>query len=150
MAWSRRALSACYMHVYRANARPRAYATRHSHVFTRLGAQPSVTRCSCSVPESFWTLERGTGGERFVALTLAKRAMGYLSWEALLESDRPDTTIAQRVGLRIRIGDQPAGTVVVGLYGNVVPRTAANFAALAEGASPSPSSGVDLSYAGSP
>lgn len=37
------------------------------------------------------------GGPRHVAVTLAKRSMGYQSWDALLASDRPDKTITNRV-----------------------------------------------------
>lgn len=47
------------------------------------------------------------------------------------DAKRPEVT--SRVFLDISIGDQPAGRVVVGLYGSVVPKTAANFAALASG-----------------
>ncbi|GLI64268.1 hypothetical protein VaNZ11_007483 [Volvox africanus] len=95
------------------------------------------------VDDCFWTLETrpsdGAGTEaaaaaaRYVALTLVKKTSGYMSWEALLDSDRPDTTTTHRVGLKISIGGEPAGTVVCGLYGNVVPKTAENFRALVSG-----------------
>ncbi len=50
--------------------------------------------------DCFWTLETDPAdGSRYIAVTLAKRNMGYMSWEALLESDRPDTTITHRVGV---------------------------------------------------
>ncbi|GIL93549.1 hypothetical protein Vretifemale_20957, partial [Volvox reticuliferus] len=76
---------------------------------------------------------RPRGGSRYVALTLAKKTSGYMSWEALLESDRPDTTFTHRVGLKVSIDGEPAGTVVCGLYGNVVPKTVENFRALVTG-----------------
>ncbi|GIL57128.1 hypothetical protein Vafri_12342 [Volvox africanus] len=91
-----------------------------------------------TVDDCFWTLETRPGpspeaAARYVALTLVKKTSGYMSWEALLESDRPDTTTTHRVGLKVSIGGEPAGTVVCGLYGNVVPKTAENFRALVTG-----------------
>ncbi|GLC52362.1 hypothetical protein PLESTB_000621000 [Pleodorina starrii] len=86
------------------------------------------------VDDCFWTLEsRPSDGSRYVALTLSKKTQGYMSWEALLESDRPDTSYTHRVGLKISIAGEPAGTVVCGLYGNVVPKTVENFRALVTG-----------------
>ncbi|KXZ47378.1 hypothetical protein GPECTOR_36g99 [Gonium pectorale] len=86
------------------------------------------------VDDCFWTLEADPAdGSRHVAITLSKRTQGYMSWEALLESDRPDTSVTHRVALKVSIGGQPAGTVVCGLYGNVVPKTVDNFRALATG-----------------
>ncbi|KAG2496687.1 hypothetical protein HYH03_005105 [Edaphochlamys debaryana] len=101
------------------------------------------------VDDCFWTLESAPDGSRFVALTLAKKTMGYMSWEALLESDRPDTTITHRVGLKVSVDGEPAGTIVCGLYGKTVPRTAENFRALATGEKgDSPLSGKPLSFKG--
>ncbi|GAB4814272.1 hypothetical protein N2152v2_001318 [Parachlorella kessleri] len=46
-------------------------------------------------------------------------------------SAEPEVT--QRVFLDIEVGGRPAGRIVVGLYGNEVPKTVDNFVALATG-----------------
>lgn len=43
-----------------------------------------------------------------------------------------DKTITDRVFFDISIGGEPAGRVIFGLYGNIVPKTAKNFKELAE------------------
>lgn len=50
-----------------------------------------------------------------------------------------------RVALDVRIGDEAAGTIVLELFKDVVPRTAENFRALCTG-----EKGEDMCYAGSP
>ncbi|PNW76980.1 hypothetical protein CHLRE_10g417500v5 [Chlamydomonas reinhardtii] len=103
-----------------------------------------------AVDDCFWTMETDSAGDRYVAVTLSKRTMGYMSWEALLESDRPDTSVTSRVALKVSIGGEPAGAVVCGLYGNTVPKTVENFRALATGEKgKSEVSGVELSFKGS-
>lgn len=42
-------------------------------------------------------MESDDAGAKYVLITLAKKAMGYESWEMLLESERADTTITDRV-----------------------------------------------------
>eukprot|EP00894_Picocystis_sp_ML_P004329 jgi/Pico_ML_1/54846/g704.t1 len=44
-----------------------------------------------------------------------------------------DPEITQEVFMDMNIGGQPAGRIVVGLYGKLVPKTAENFATLASG-----------------
>jgi hypothetical protein len=54
---------------------------------------------SCVCPaDSFWVLEEEDGdGSKYVQITLAKAAMGYESWQALLVADLPDTSVTHRV-----------------------------------------------------
>ena len=52
--------------------------------------------------ECFWTLETESEGadgvtHKCVAITLAKKAMGYKSWDRLLESEKLDMTVTDRV-----------------------------------------------------
>lgn len=49
-------------------------------------------------PDCYWVLESDdSSGSKAVVITLAKSTMGYMSWEALLEEDKPDTTVTHRV-----------------------------------------------------
>lgn len=57
----------------------------------------------------------------------------------MTESENP------RVALDIRIGDEDAGTIVLELFTDVVPKTADNFRALCTG-----EKGEEMSYVGSP
>jgi hypothetical protein len=41
-----------------------------------------------------------------------------------------EVNITQKVYLDIALGGKPAGRIIVGLFGDAVPKTAANFAAL--------------------
>ncbi|KAL6753327.1 cyclophilin-like domain-containing protein [Haematococcus lacustris] len=90
-----------------------------------------------NLDDSFWTLEEGPGPEgttrKWVAISLGKRTSGYNSWDTLLESERMDTRVTDRCFLELAVGEQVIGKVAVGLFGNVVPRTAANFKALCTG-----------------
>jgi hypothetical protein len=54
---------------------------------------------AASIPaDCFWTLETDeSDGSKFVSIVLVKGTMGYQSWDALLESDKPDTTVTHRV-----------------------------------------------------
>ena len=45
--------------------------------------------------------------------------------------DGPEVT--QKVYFDVKVGDQAPERIIMGLYGNDVPKTAANFAALASG-----------------
>jgi peptidyl-prolyl cis-trans isomerase B (cyclophilin B) len=48
-------------------------------------------------------------------------------------SSAVDLTVTKKVFFDVSIGGQSAGRIVFGLFGNVVPKTVDNFAALAEG-----------------
>ena len=62
----------------------------------------------------------------------------------------PLATITQKVYFDVTIDGQPEGRIVFGLYGDVVPKTAANFAGLCAGDKGNTKSGKPLSYTNSP
>ncbi|KAG1680814.1 hypothetical protein FOA52_008147 [Chlamydomonas sp. UWO 241] len=102
--------------------------------------------------ESFWTLEKSDeesgGGRKYVAITLAKKSMGYNSWEMLLESERVDATVTDRVWMQVAIGGQVIGKMVIALFGKVAPKTVDNFKSLATGDKGVGPSGKPLHYKG--
>jgi len=61
----------------------------------------------------------------------------------------PQAEITQRVFFDIDIDGIAAGRIVIGLYGNVVPKTVKNFAKLCEGDLTDSRSGKTLAFAGS-
>jgi peptidylprolyl isomerase len=56
--------------------------------------------------------------------------------------------VTRRTYLDVSIGGQPAGRIVIGLFGDTVPRTAENFRALCTGERGVGQSGRPLSYKG--
>uniref|UniRef100_A0A383VC15 peptidylprolyl isomerase n=1 Tax=Tetradesmus obliquus TaxID=3088 RepID=A0A383VC15_TETOB len=105
---------------------------------------------SIRADDCFWTLETDDAdGSKFVSITLVKGTMGYQSWDALLESDRPDVTVTHRVALDVRVGER-MGRLVLGLFGNTVPKTVENFRALVTGEKGTGKSGSALAFKGSP
>jgi hypothetical protein len=55
---------------------------------------------AATLSDCFWTLETDDAdGSKYVSIVLVKGTMGYQSWDALLESDRPDTTVTHRVSI---------------------------------------------------
>ncbi|KAF5830762.1 cyclophilin-type peptidyl-prolyl cis-trans isomerase [Dunaliella salina] len=97
----------------------------------------------------FWTLEETPGG-KVVDITLAKKAMGYNNWEALLEMDRADLSITDRVFMEVQVGGQVLGKIAIGLFGNAVPLTTSNFKALCTGEKGTGTLGKPLHFKGSP
>eukprot|EP00879_Flechtneria_rotunda_P011269 GHRR01011771.1.p1 GENE.GHRR01011771.1~~GHRR01011771.1.p1 ORF type:complete len:328 (+),score=115.83 GHRR01011771.1:407-1390(+) len=98
--------------------------------------------------DSYWVLESEDDG-KYVAITLTKATMGHESWPALLEEDLPDTTVTHRVYLDVQVGQRVA-RLVLGLFGNVVPKTVENFRALVSGEKGiGPVSGKPLHFKGS-
>jgi hypothetical protein len=67
---------------------------------------------------------------------------------AVTADGKPLCEVTSRVYFDVSVGGQQAGRIVVGLYGNAVPRTVTNFETLAEGDTVHPR-GAKLSYAGS-
>uniref|UniRef100_A0AC34RDG9 Peptidyl-prolyl cis-trans isomerase n=1 Tax=Panagrolaimus sp. JU765 TaxID=591449 RepID=A0AC34RDG9_9BILA len=68
----------------------------------------------------------------FVAMGLAIKAFLVLS--AFLAAEAVGTvTVTKEVFFDIAIGGQPQGRIVIGLFGDVVPKTAENFLELAKG-----------------
>ena len=67
---------------------------------------------------------------------------------ALAAADTLDT-VTQKVFFDMHKNGQPAGRLVFGLFGNTVPKTAANFATLADGSAGIGLSGKPLAYKGS-
>jgi peptidylprolyl isomerase len=65
------------------------------------------------------------------------------------EPVKPQAEITQRVYFDMEINSVPAGRIVMGLYGNVVPKTVENFATLCAGNTTDPKSGIQLAFAGS-
>ena len=100
---------------------------------------------------SYWQFDELPGGERVLSVVLEKR-LGNGPWEYLLESDveQVDAAVTQEVFFDIGIDGTPAGRVTLGLFGDVAPRTVANFAALCTGEKGvGAASGKALHYKGS-
>ena len=66
------------------------------------------------------------------------------------EATAPLATITQKVYMDIEIGGKDAGRIVYGLYGDVVPKTVANFATICKGDFYSKQLKKKLKYAKSP
>ena len=49
--------------------------------------------------DSFWTLETDESGIKYISVTLAKKSMGYNSWDKLFESENVQAVITDRVSL---------------------------------------------------
>ena len=60
-----------------------------------------------------------------------------------------DSVITQKLALQINIDGKTEGTIIVGLFGNEVPKTAENFRSLCTGERGVGRSGKQLSYEGS-
>jgi hypothetical protein len=83
--------------------------------------------------DSTWEIEDFTG-KRMMRTTLRKDKL-YDAWEYLLKADEVplDLTITQQAYFDVSIGDEEVGRIVMGLYGNAVPKTVENFRSLCIG-----------------
>uniref|UniRef100_A0A061R737 Peptidyl-prolyl cis-trans isomerase n=2 Tax=Tetraselmis sp. GSL018 TaxID=582737 RepID=A0A061R737_9CHLO len=97
----------------------------------------------------FWNID-SIDDKRCLQIVLEKKEMGHESWEHLLEGEDMDTNFTDYVYLDVKIGDKDAGKILIGLYGNIVPKTVQNFLELCRGTSQSAKSGKKLTFAGSP
>eukprot|EP00960_Hanusia_phi_P066684 766454-Hanusia_phi.AAC.3 len=87
------------------------------------------------VEDSGWQIERDEKMGRSIVVSL-KKAKTWDEWSYLLKSmDTPaDTTITQKCFFDVTIGGEAAGRIVMGLYGQQVPKTVNNFKCLCTGA----------------
>ena len=83
--------------------------------------------------DSLWEIESDNKLGRCVSVHL-KKAKGQ-KWDFLLKSeDVPaDLTVTDKCFMDIKIGDEDAGRIVIGLYGNTCPKTCFNFKLLCTG-----------------
>lgn len=97
--------------------------------------------------ESYYVLESGEYGERCIAVWLSKLSadQDWYSYDrfqpvterflTMAEKNRAALTfkITKKAFLDITVDDKPFGRIVIGLYGDLVPRTVENFRSLCTG-----------------
>lgn len=103
----------------------------------------------CDFEESSWEIAQDQG-QRCIVVTILKKGKWDV-WKHLLrcEEVKPDNPVTHRAFLDISIDGAPIGRLVLGLYGNIVPRTVENFCLLCSGERGEGQAGRPLHYKGS-
>lgn len=102
----------------------------------------------CDWDESTWEFDREDGKRVLNVMVVKKNARE--SWEYFLASENKpaDRTITDKVFFDIEADGKKLGRVVMGLFGNQTPKTAANFRALCTGEKGDGKLGKPLFYKG--
>ncbi len=82
-------------------------------------------------------------------MSFSKRIICLVAFAFVLSLTSCTAEITSKVFFDVSIGDEPAGRVVFGLYGEIVPKTAENFRALCTGENGIGKSGKPLHFKGS-
>jgi len=100
------------------------------------------------VEDCSWEIDT-VDGVRSVVLTLVKKGK-WDNWEYLVKcEDLPaDTTVTSKVFFDVAADGEQVGRIVMGLYGNQVPKTVKNFRSLCTGEVGEGKSGKPLHYKG--